>query len=297
MRRRKEMLGFAVLCLLAGSRWLMVSAFPSTLQPLFEQGLYFGLAAVLSLLLWLMRRSAHGWIRSVLWPQLAAAGMACFGLPILLCEAAQTAATASGTALFALAPLFLVVGAASFGFEPDGRALMAPALAGISGALLLLPFRLPATTREGLLFFVVFLAMLFTVAGSLWLYALLRRSCLMPAAVAVFGANAVLLLSASLIGHRNSVAGVDGTTLIRACYDLPQLFLLLWLLRQITPTRLGARFLLIPMIAVVEGLFLLRPSLDLRSVAGMLLISGGGLVLLFQHREEGNETVSSLGLR
>jgi hypothetical protein len=55
-------------------------------------------------------------------------------------------------------------------------------------------------------------------------------------------------------------------------FDMPQIVLLLWLMREVAPIRLAARWLVVPLLTVTEGYVLLRPEVTVRSVAGAALV-------------------------
>ncbi len=68
--------------------------------------------------------------------------------------------------------------------------------------------------------------------------------------------------------------------------------LTVWLLREIDPVRFSARFLVIPLVTIVEGLALLRPEVTGRMVAGMVLLSGGAAWILMTPREVDEEVLT-----
>lgn len=57
--------------------------------------------------------------------------------------------------------------------------------------------------------------------------------------------------------------------------------LLVVLLRVVTPVRFAARYLVVPLVALVEGYVLLRPELTLRMGFGAVLLAGGAASLLW----------------
>jgi drug/metabolite transporter (DMT)-like permease len=63
-----------------------------------------------------------------------------------------------------------------------------------------------------------------------------------------------------------------------------------------TAPRMTTRFLLSPLIAILIGMALDRPSVGLRTWAGLLLIAAGAGWLLFVPGEEPNPEPSSLSL-
>jgi len=52
------------------------------------------------------------------------------------------------------------------------------------------------------------------------------------------------------------------------------------LLRGMSPVRFGARYLVVPLVTVVEGYVLLRPELTLRMGFGVALLAGSAAFLL-----------------
>jgi drug/metabolite transporter (DMT)-like permease len=67
--------------------------------------------------------------------------------------------------------------------------------------------------------------------------------------------------------------------------------LLLWLLRRMPPVQFASRYLIIPLLTVLEAYVLLRPQLTLRIGAGAILLAAGAGSLLLQHPAE-DEVVS-----
>jgi len=59
------------------------------------------------------------------------------------------------------------------------------------------------------------------------------------------------------------------------------------------PVRFAARYLVIPLLTLLESYVLVRPELTVRMVSGvMLLAAGGGMLVFFKAGEE--ETMLSL---
>jgi drug/metabolite transporter (DMT)-like permease len=293
--KRFEWPGFAMLCLLSGSEWLVEYASPSELPGTVRQSLHYAVIGLVALVLYLVapRRSRSGRQPVRSWLELAGASVMLLGMPALLSELSRGMAVASsGTALFALAPVFIAVGAASFTAENRGRELMMPALVGGAGALFVLPFRFPANLHEGLIFAAIFAAVLLAVVGNLWMHRALGGFGLAPAVAILCGANAVLFGLAS-VGPGAIMPIWSGLLIeLARCFviELPQIFLLVWLLREVRPERLAARYLVAPLLAVVEGMFLFRSVLTVRMGLGILLmVAGGGALLLWSGSDESGE--------
>jgi drug/metabolite transporter (DMT)-like permease len=298
--RRLQGLGFAAFCLLAGSRWLVENAFPSELPVLLQQSLHYGVIAAVALVLWMLRTRRLGRAAAPLpWVKLAVSGVLLMALPALLQEFAAPVMEHDGAALFALVPLFVVVGAASYGAAAYGRGLMTPALVGVAGALLLLPFQLPSTAYGAGMFALVVAAVLVTAGVSVWLYELLEGLDVSVAVAVLCGASLLVVLPVALV--RGPVSGsspaLSAEVLRCVLLDLPQVYLLVWLLREVPPSRLSARYLVVPLLTALEGVIVLRPILELRVVIGFLLMAAGGAALLFWHGQDESVSPSSLGLR
>ncbi|NYF80166.1 hypothetical protein [Granulicella arctica] len=290
--RRLQGFGFALFCLLAGSRWLVENAFPSALPPLEQGSLQYAVVGVVAVAIWIFRsRSTDA--KFLPWPLLAVASLLLLGLPVLL-----NVSSGTGVALFALVPLCVVVGVVACGREARGRALMMPALIGLAGALLLLPFQLPSTAYGGFMFGVVFVAVLLAAGGSIWMHALLQGRNIAQAVAVICGANAVLLGVAALLRGEGMIAASSSPAELLRCLvlDLPQMFLLVWLLREMPPERLAARFLVAPLLTAIEGVILLHPPLDIRMGLGMMLMLLGSGALLFWNGADESASASSLGL-
>lgn len=296
--RRLQGLGFAVFCLVSGSRWLVDSAYPGVLPVLPQQALHYGVIAVLASGIGVLH-APHSRRKSVprSWWQLALASVLLLGLPVLLQEAAHTVTEQDGAALFALVPLCVVVAMAAYGRAPTERESMMPALIGLAGALLLLPFQLPSTGYGGWLFAVLLAAILLTAAASVWLHGVLQGWGI-PRAVTLFSlGNALVLGLAAVPGGSLQFTTHDLLVEMLRCValDLPQMFLLVWLLRDLAPVRLSARYLVAPWLTAVEGLVFLHPVIDLRIALGLLLMAVGAVALLFQRVGEENPGSLKLG--
>ncbi|MEO6803474.1 MAG: hypothetical protein ABI197_09560 [Granulicella sp.] len=296
--RRRHVLGFALFCLLSGSGWLVDNAYPSPLPALERQALHDLVIALAAAAFLIFKRRSPQPIPLL---RIATASILLLGLPASLNELAHSVSATSGLALFALVPLFLIVGAIAFNpSSPNpqpSRALMTPALIGFVGALLLPAFQFPSTTHGAFLFALVFAAALSTAAGSLWIYTLLRGHDLAPALAIFCGANALFLgIVAPLTSPIVSPASSLPHELLRAL-DLPQLLLFLWLLRELDPIRFGSRFLLVPLLSVLEGVILVHPPIDPRLGLAALFMAIGGVTLLFANAPADAESPPSLNLR
>jgi drug/metabolite transporter (DMT)-like permease len=63
--------------------------------------------------------------------------------------------------------------------------------------------------------------------------------------------------------------------------DVVEVLLIIWLLREMSPVRFASRYLLIPLLTVLESYVLVRPEWTVRMGFGTVLLALGAGVLLF----------------
>jgi len=284
---RARWAGFFVLCLLGASGWLVDQAWPSALPAAPRQGLDdLLIAVVLGAVDW--RSFGRGEARGRPWVRLGLGSVLLLGVPATLAGIALGGASEiTVAALFGLAPVIvvvLVVGFESGAGEGSGaRALLMPSLAGLAGILLVLPVETPASWREIEFPGIALVGVLTAAAASVWMYRLLGYFSVVEGAAVCGAANAVYFLvvfAASGLGGAGWGAGWIWSSLgveaVKAVgFDLPQVVLLVWLLRDLAPVRFAARFLVIPLLTVAEGFALMRPEVSLRAAGGAALVGFG----------------------
>jgi drug/metabolite transporter (DMT)-like permease len=293
MISRAQWVGFFALCLLGASAGLVDGAWPSLLGTTERLGLHdLVIAIVLCGVGWGSAGRVN--LRGRRWVKLALASVSLLGLPVLAAEAALgTVSGVTVTALFALFPVMMVVlvssvdfgGAAASGAD---RQLL-PALIGLGGMLLVLPIAQPGSWgqagREG----VVGAGVLIAAIASGWMYRLLREFAVIEAAMICCLANAVFFFVVSVASPL--MARTDGSSewswpglavevAIAVLLGLPQALLLVWLLREVAPVRLAARYFVVPLLTVLEGYALVRPPVTLRLAGGALLVIFGAWRLM-----------------
>jgi drug/metabolite transporter (DMT)-like permease len=296
--KRSVWLTFGALCLLSSSSWVVESYGASTIPSLERQGLLdfvVGFAALL-----LSGRGSMLRIRQQSWTRLIVAGLGFFGIPALAIELASGAVPeVSRSALFALVPIVVVVvlSAVEAGgtAERDARRSLAPALVGLGGLLLLLPLSFSSSARGNAMIAVVCSAVILAGIASVWLYRLLQQFELSDAVALVCLSNAIFLLiygwvRGANVWHRSSLLSLLSWSWL---VDVTEVLLLLWLLRRMPPVQFASRYLLIPLLTVLEAYILVRPPLTLRIGAGTILLVAGVGLLLFQHPAK-EEVVSLL---
>ncbi len=166
--------------------------------------------------------------------------------------------------------------------------------AGLGGFLLLVPLSFPRSAVGWLSFAGLIVSAGLVAMASVLIFRLLRN----------FGGGAGG--GGFLPGECDGVAGGRvcwmeaagggwmGRGWISAGVAAGEAVLLAVLLREIPPVRLGARFLVVPLLAIVEGALVLRPEVTLRMLGGAGLMAGAATVLL---AARGVDEVSSLSLR
>lgn len=123
---------------------------------------------------------------------------------------------------------------------------------------------------------------------------LLRQVAYLDAVIAVGLSNAIFLTICSLVngplvGRWNQLTPIVS---VASLVDLVEMALLIWLLREMPPIRLSARYLLTPLLTVSEGYVLLQPQLTTRLLVGAALLAAGAAWILFARIEEGAPTLS-----
>ncbi|MGH9597024.1 MAG: hypothetical protein ACRD3K_09525 [Edaphobacter sp.] len=276
-------IAFAVLCVLSGTSWVIPVETTAGLPTLEQQGILFGVIGLIALVFAGrgIRVRVTGW-------GLAVAAVGFSGVPMVVAEYARGSVPAiSRSALFAMVPIVVVMvlaaGEATADEERGARRFLVPALVGLSGFLLLLPLQFSGSLRGWLMLSVVCVAVILVGIASVWLYRLLRGVGFADA-VSVLGiANAVFLLAWSAV--RGEIvwrgSGLVSAVSISSLVDVVEVLLIVWLLREMSPVRFAARYLLIPLLTVLESYVSMRPEWTWRMGFGTALLAVGAGVLLF----------------
>lgn len=274
---------FGALCILLSSSWLLPVGAPDV-SPIAHQSCFY---AAVGLVAWLLSRRQL-WTRlkrlDPLWLRVAGASILLFGLPAVVGEwASGGMSDISRAALFALVPFVVVVVAMGRELEPGVRRFFVPALAGFGGTLFLLPFDFPESARGRIMIGVLLITIVLVGFASEWIYRLLRGFGVVEALAVVSLSNAVFLAACHFAGLPAAESWSPPSALIsiHSLYDLVELLLLVWLLREMSPVRLAARYLAVPLFTVLEGFAFLHPPLTVRMGAGLALLIGGAGYILF----------------
>jgi hypothetical protein len=296
--RLVQWIGFAVLCVLAASSWVIPQNSPSVLPSLEEQGILFFLIGFVALLITLRR----GWRRKnvlVSW-RIAVGSLGFFGVPLVVAEYAGSSVPAiTRSALFALAPVVVVIvvaaGDMAAGEERGARRFLVPALIGAGGLLLLLPLEISGSLRGRLMVGLVGGAVVLVGVTSVWLYRLLREIRWLDG-IAVTGLmNGLFLLACSaflegMVWRWTDLRSIGSISLL---VDGIEVLLIVWLLRGMRPVRFSSRYLVIPLLTVLESFVVERPEVTVRIVCGTILLAAGAGALLFWKAKD-EEAVLSL---
>jgi drug/metabolite transporter (DMT)-like permease len=291
-------IAFAALCILSGTSWAIPDAGTDVLPPLEQQGILFGaLGLVAILFVGRGMRLRSGWLPRV---ELAGTAVGFFGVPVVVVEYTLGSVPAiSRSALYAMVPVVVVLAVASGDVtareDRGARRFLVPALAGLGGLLLLLPLEFSGSVRGVVMLAVVCAAVVLAGLASVWLYRLLRGIGWAEAIAVVGLANAVFLLGWSAV-HEDVVwrlGGLASIASLSSLVDVVEVLLIVWLMREMPPVRFAARYLVIPLVTVLESYALIRPELTARMGFGTILLAAGAGTLLFLKAGE-EETVLSL---
>jgi hypothetical protein len=291
-KRWTPWLGFAVLCFLSATSWVIPQTARGTLPPIEEQGLLFGLLGLAGLMFSVRRK----WRRERIGEYLRVAGgsLGVFGIPVVVAEyAGASVPSITRSALFAFVPVVVVVAVAAgdmgAGEERGARRFLVPALLGAGGLLLLLPLQISNSPRGRVLAALVGAVVVLVGVMSVRLHRLLREIGLAEAVALVGLANAVFLLawsgfSEEMVWRWTELIAAGPFSLL---VDGIEVLLIVWLLREMVPVRFSARYLLIPLLTVFESFVLERPEATVRMICGtILLATGTGALLFLKARDE-----------
>jgi drug/metabolite transporter (DMT)-like permease len=292
--KRSVWITFGALCLLSANSWVAAPFSATTLPSLQRQGLLYLIISVGALLI--SGRRLLSRIKSRPWARAAIAGLAFFGVPAVAIEFASGYVNEiTRSALFAMVPIVVAVALSAIeAGEPAERSL-APAIAGLAGLLLLLPLSLTNSARGDLRIALISAAVIIVGIAGIQLYRLLQQFEPSDAVAIVCLPNAILLLiwaeaSGTALWDRSSLLSLDSPS---SLIDIIEVLLLLWLLRRVPPVQFASRYLLIPLLTILEAYVLVRPELSPRICAGTTLLAVGTGMLLFQ-QPVSDETALSL---
>jgi len=294
-QRRTSLAGFWGLCVLLGSAWVLRLTHPAahvTLRALGSQ------SVVLCMVFGVLGRREFSfatrsrWIRVVLWGSVLA-------LPAVLSTGANvTISAVTLTLIFTLVPVatVLVSTQQNLRFGPDERAmqLMVPAIAGVGGAALLLPFSVPEGIAAQIWFALAVVSAVLTGIALVRLHPLLQGLGVRAASSAVCAGWAILCGGLLWLDPPTAQVGWRETLLFetsQTCLTAALIVLTLWLLQRWTPAQVSARYVAVPLVTIVEGAGLLRPQISWTIVLGLAMLAVSVVLLI---REEATDSVDAL---
>ena len=286
LRGLSAWLGFWGLCLLTASAGLVPEEGASSLQ----RAVLYGVGGLVALPFALRARGV-GWLAL---GKVVVGGILLVGVPVILFGASVHGVSSMGRAVMTtLAPVMVCLAVTqrgrSAGEEELAWRLLVPGLAGIAGVLLLFPFDVPGSLRGVVMLGLVVVAVGMVALSGVWLQRVSEGVGVASVWAAVLWGNAMVLgVSGWAQGESVLMPGLS------AWVDVAEVVLLVWLVWAMPPLRLMARFLAVPLVAVLEGLVMMRPQVTVRMGAGVgLLILGAGWIM----RARIEEDAAGLSLR
>ena len=274
-----------------GSGWLLTEAYPSDLGFPFAGCVHFSVLALAGL-------AAAKWPTGE-WRRvagLALAGLGVFALPGVVASLTTGSVPESTTvAMFCSVPLLVVLAVAWSG-DGEARGLLMPSLAGLCGALLIFSPAMPTSLRRAVGLAATIGCCAVVAAAGVWMCRLMRGLSVAVGVAAVgFGGALVLGGYGLWVGWPRIAGALIGAEGLRCVvFDLPVVWVTVWLMREVSPVRLAARYLIAPVITWIEGYAMVRGTVEMRSAVALLLMLAGAALLL-RHRE--GEEMMGLSLR
>lgn len=274
---------FTLLCMWEASQWLLPAL---SLEPLPFLWLMAASFTLLAFGLGLRERVRIGEGRGAWLGLLSALAV---GAPMALLAVAQRYFAAEvAVAALAGVPVVMVVTAQVLSTTDDGAAdALLPAIAGLAGALLLIPVGLPGSALGwigfGLDLVAVLLAGVFGVLAHRAATAKGAGTSVLQMAIgnAITLVVVVAVLSLTRPAQLETYAAPGSAVVaISLAADVLTALAMLLLLREQKPLGFASRFLIIPLLGAVEAYLSLQPTLSIRAISGLLLMAGAATLLL-----------------
>ena len=300
-----------LLCLLWSLHSLRSELFPAVganpLPLLESETASFALLAVAAGVFAVLRRAQ--WPRGRQLGAAAAVGLGMFWAPAVLVSLSDAwVSETSRVALFSLAPVFAVVLEPHLGGDRTKQVNngLAGGLAAMAGTLCVFPLLPPGSIEAAAAMSAVVLAAASVAAANCAAVRLMSgwpAKSIAPIACIAGAAAAVALAAVSALaepaGNHPAISrwnAILPEVARAALFDLPGLLLLFWLMRRMTATRMTARFVLAPLMALLIGMAMEQPPVGSRLWAGLLLMAAGSAWLLFAVPQADDPSSSPLRL-
>lgn len=297
--RASRLWAVAALCVLQGSGWILALGWPSEVGYPSSGCVRFAAIGGVAAMVAIRGGELRVPLRSSL--GVGVAGLGLFVLPgMVLRFAAGAVPKTAGVALFCAVPVMVLVGETISGEAGSRlRGLLLPGLIALGGALLLFQVGPPGSLRGWGFFGLVAACCVVAAAASIWFHRLMQRSSVAAAVAAIGLCGAIVFgVYSGGVGWPTLGAGaLAGEVLRGAVFDLPVVWLTVWLVREVDPARLSARFLLVPLVNLAEGYALMREPVELKAILEMAAMLGGAAMLLLAKESDEANAGQGLGLR
>ncbi len=269
-------ISFAVLCVVASSRWIVADQWPRMGSTLRSEAWACAIGAVAACAVAIARRRHARSPSDVL-------GLLAIGGGLLAAPALGAALRGPAgeplirTVALCFVPVVVTLLSGIWSDSTDGRTTLWPGLAGLGGALLVLPLTLPSD-----------------VLGWVWLIAppvavsaacvacrrVVRRVAVEWSAGLLFAGGAVGLVLIEAGRVASSGVPAQGFSVWALALDALLTGLVVRVVLQMDGMRYAARYFAIPLFTIVETALILRSGVTLRLCAGMVLLAAGSVGLL-----------------
>ena len=273
---------FAALCAVVASRWMLVNIRSEAVSTVASQAAGCGMAACLCFLNLLRHRKAELWSSTGARAALSGAMLLC-GPAIALVMGARVDPIAVVMAL-SLTPVAAGVAQTALGEKSSGNLAGSvwPGLAAVAGLLLLLAQ--PSFSRFEVVAALLLAPLLTGVGASVFRVGKESGTGVSLQKVgALSGAAVVFAIGILIVRLRGGAATASG---LAAAADALMAWLSVTALERVGTTRWTAQFTLVPLIFLLEGILLMRPILNARSLTGLGLLLLASLFLLIPSTEE-----------
>ena len=285
---RRQLAGFLVLSLIWGSTWAAIRVVVQHMPPLRSVSFRFLLASVVLLPIMLVRRPRLPKGRE--WGVLIVLGIAMVVLPFsLVAWAEQRISSGMTSVIFATSPLFTAwmesfVGRPKQSKRVPPMALFAM-LAGFGGMVLVLSGAISTSSTQAGGAVAVLLVVVVGSATSILAKHELKGIPPLTASTVQCLVTGVLLGLTSLVVERGQVTHWTISTIAAMLFlgvvsSALAFLIFYWLIVDLEPYKLAARQLIMPVVAIAEGILLLHEPLPWTMVVGALVVLVSVVIVL-----------------
>ena len=273
---RRNAAAFTALCLLGGSSWIAAATLPAVLTGSLNLLIDHVLLTVIFITVKRKRLPPAT-------PRILFYFVLLLALPGAL--ASLVAGHLSSTTVvlvYTLVPAATIFFAAQAS-QADLLLNLGPALAGIAGAALILPFALPVSSTGKLWLAGIVVSALAAAFAALRLHTLLASVPGISVASLAAAAYAFIALPLNVYQRPTFVLLAWPQALLSEAVQLAleaaTLLLTVRLLRDLAPVAFSTRYFLIPFVTIAEGYFIMHPRVPWTLFGGVTLLAGGSFLL------------------